>query len=224
WYYGDWVAIVDPIFWLVPLIALAWGAERHWRDLVPVVLLAALIAWLVLRVDGVAGWLRVACVATLGIGAVGWVRHWYGVAARRSVSALAVLVLAVYAVAQAVASVPAKAAARQAAVARFGPAAGWAALTHVGTPFEWEAIAASHDTVAGRSWALPRQLDNPLVQSAVRDTPAGRAFSGFARFLVAEVDSGPDSVVVTLRDARYARPPATGWGVVTVPLPPQASH
>jgi hypothetical protein len=27
---------------------------------------------------------------------------------------------------------------------------------------------------------------------------------------------------VTLRDARYARPPATGWAVVTVPLPVDA--
>jgi len=30
WYYADWVAVVDPFFWLLPLIALAWGAERHW--------------------------------------------------------------------------------------------------------------------------------------------------------------------------------------------------
>src|SRR6267154_2303455 len=29
WYYLDWVAIVDPFFWLVPLVALAWGAERR---------------------------------------------------------------------------------------------------------------------------------------------------------------------------------------------------
>src|SRR3979409_844774 len=30
WYYADWVAIVDPFFWVVPLVALAWGARRHW--------------------------------------------------------------------------------------------------------------------------------------------------------------------------------------------------
>src|SRR5438445_8808834 len=30
WYYADWVAIVDPFFWTVPLVALAWGAHRHW--------------------------------------------------------------------------------------------------------------------------------------------------------------------------------------------------
>src|SRR2546425_6446218 len=28
WYYGDWVAIVDPFFWAVPLVALAWGSRR----------------------------------------------------------------------------------------------------------------------------------------------------------------------------------------------------
>src|SRR5207247_2163149 len=30
WYYADWIAIVDPFFWIVPLVALAWGARRHW--------------------------------------------------------------------------------------------------------------------------------------------------------------------------------------------------
>src|SRR5712691_5061021 len=31
WYYGDWVAIVDPFFWLVPLVALVWGERpRVW--------------------------------------------------------------------------------------------------------------------------------------------------------------------------------------------------
>ena len=29
WYYGDWVAIVDPFFWLVPLVALVWGERLH---------------------------------------------------------------------------------------------------------------------------------------------------------------------------------------------------
>src|SRR2546425_9079982 len=33
WYYGDAVAIVDPFFWLVPLVALGWGGRRHWRPL-----------------------------------------------------------------------------------------------------------------------------------------------------------------------------------------------
>ena len=218
WYYGDWVAIVDPLFWLVPLVALAWGAERHWRDLVPFVLLSILLAWLVLRADEVAGWLRVACTGTLAIGAVGWVRHWFGVASRRRVATLALGLLALYAATQAVASVPVKAAVRRKAVARFGSSAEWAALTRIGTPFRWEPILASLDTVAGRGWALPRHLDDPRVQRALRDTPAGRALGGFARFLIAEVYSAPDDVVVTLRDARYARPPATGWGVVTVRL------
>jgi membrane-bound metal-dependent hydrolase YbcI (DUF457 family) len=97
WYYADWVAIVDPFFWLIPLVALAWGSQRHWRDLLPVVLLSALIAWAVLSADGVPAWLRVGCGAMLALGAVGWVRHWFGVAARRRVAALALLVLACYA-------------------------------------------------------------------------------------------------------------------------------
>ena len=40
----------------------------------------------------------------------------------------------------------------------------------------------------------------------------------FARFLVAEVDSSGDDLMVYLRDARYARAGRAGWGVVSVRL------
>jgi membrane-bound metal-dependent hydrolase YbcI (DUF457 family) len=222
WYYGDWVAIVDPLYWLVPLVGVAWGAERHWRDLIPVVLIAGLVTWPVLYVDVVAGWLRFTCLAILGMGAVGWMRHWFGVAQRRRAALVALLVLAVYTAGQAVASVPVKAAVRRAALARFGPRARWAALTRVGTPFAWQPIFASADTVAGRGWAIPRHLQDPRVAWAERETAAGRALSGFARFLTAEVDSASHGIVIIFRDARYARPPATGWGTVTIPLPSAA--
>lgn len=219
WYYADWAAIVDPLYWLLPLVALAWGADRHWRDLIPLVLVAALItALLVLRADVVTGGLRVACFTVLAVGAVGWVRHWFGFAQRARAAALALLLLALYAGAQAIASVPVKSAIRQAATVRFGARAQWAALTRVGMPFRWNAILASPDTVAGSGWAIPRHLDDPRVRRALREEPVARAFADFARFLAAEVDSGPEGANVTLRDARFALPPATGWGVVTVRL------
>ncbi len=220
WYYADWVAIADPMFWLIPLVGLAWGAERHWRDLVPFVLLAGLILFADLMATTASAWLRWSCVTLVTLGAVGWVRHWYGVAARRQVAALSLALLAAYAGAQAVASGAAKGAVQRAAVARFGADASWAALTRVGTPFEWEPIYASRDTVAGRDWTLPRHLDDPQVQRALRETVGGRALSAFARFLAAEVDSGPHGALVTLRDTRYARTGMAGWAVVTVPLPP----
>lgn len=222
WYYGDWVAIVDPLYWLVPLIGLAWGAERHWRDLTPIVLLAALVTWPVLSVDRVAPWLEGTCLALLAVGAIGWGRHWFGVAQRQRIAALALLVLALYSGAQAVASVPAKATARRGAVVRFGREAQWAALTRVGSPFTWQPVFASSDTVAGPGWAVPRHLRDPRVEWAERNTPAGRALAGFARFLTAEVDSAPPVARIVLRDARYARPPAGGWATVTVPLPARA--
>ncbi len=219
WNYADWVAIVDPLYWLLPLVALAWGADRHWRDLIPLLLVAALVtALLVRRADVVTGWLRVTCFTVLAIGAVGWARYWFGFAQRARAAALALLLLAAYAGAQAIASVPAKAAVRDRATARFGARAQWAALTRVGLPFRWNAMFASPDTVAGSDWAIPRRLEDPRVQRALRDEPAARAFAEFARFLAAEVDSGPQGVDVTLRDARFALPPATGWGVVRVRL------
>src|SRR2546430_2346642 len=49
WYYGDWVAIVDPFFWVVPLVALAWGARRHWAPalayLVTLLGVTTLVSW-----------------------------------------------------------------------------------------------------------------------------------------------------------------------------------
>jgi membrane-bound metal-dependent hydrolase YbcI (DUF457 family) len=219
WYYADWVAIADPMFWLIPLVGLAWGAERHWRDLVPFVLLAALILLGAALVDSAATWLRWSCAAMVALCAVGWARHWFGLVQRRRVAVLSLASLTLYAAAQAVASGPAKRAARATATARFGGTAESAALTRVGTPFEWEPIYASRDTVAGPDWAQGRHLDDPRVQRALRETAGGRAMARFARFIAAEVDSGPRGVSVILRDARYARAGTQGWGVVTVPLP-----
>jgi membrane-bound metal-dependent hydrolase YbcI (DUF457 family) len=221
WYYADWVAIVDPFFWLVPLIALAWGTERHWIPLAAVMVVGGLITFVVARAgaaDIVAPWV-VVVYGALGIAAaIGWVQYWFGPVARRRVAAFALLVLALYAGAQGVAAQAEKAAVRRAATARFGRDARWAALTRVGWPFTWEPIYASRDTVAGDDWRLPRHLDVPAVQRALRDTREGRAMAQFARFLLAEVDSSGDAVTVYLRDARYARVGRDGWAVVTVRL------
>jgi membrane-bound metal-dependent hydrolase YbcI (DUF457 family) len=225
WYYADWVAIVDPLYWLLPLVAIGWGAERHWRDLIPLLLVAALVIGLLwVRTDVVVTPLRLTCYAVVVVGAVGWVRHWFGVVGRQRAAVIGLVVLALYAGVQAIASVPVKAAIRRAATARFGARAQSAALTRVGMPFQWNAMFASPDTVAGSDWALPRHLDDSHVERALRDEPAARAFAEFARFLVAEVDSGPAGVAVTFRDTRFALPPATGWGVVTISLPTGASR
>src|SRR5207245_1779932 len=49
WYSADWIAIVDPFFWIVPLPALAWGARRHWLpalgSIVTLLGLIALVGW-----------------------------------------------------------------------------------------------------------------------------------------------------------------------------------
>lgn len=222
WYYGDWVAIADPVYWLVPLVALAWGAERHWRDLTPIVLLAGIVLWLVLTRDGVAPWLRLTCVALVVAGALGWIRHWFGWGRRRSVAMLALAVLALYTAAQALASVPVKAAAQRDAMRRFGTNAQWATLTEVGYPFTWTTLIASADSVAGTTWTMPRHLEDPAVREALRIAAPARALRGFARFLAAEVDSSSHPTRVTLRDVRYALPPSGGWAVVTVSLPASA--
>jgi hypothetical protein len=222
WYYADWVAIVDPFFWLVPLLALAWGAERHWIPLTAAALVGAVMttAVIVMR-DVVAAWVLVAYGALCLVGAIGWVRYWFGPVARPRAAALALLVLAVYAGAQGVVARGAKGAAQREAERRFGPDATWAALTVAGRPFTWERVSASADTVAGEDWALARHLQASPVVRAVRDTRDGQAMAQFARFLAADVDSSSPGgrgrgLTVYVRDARYAREGRDGWGVVAV--------
>ena len=222
WYYGDWVAIVDPFFWVVPLVALAWGERRHWRPalvyLPALIGVTALVAWW--GADLVVWWVKLVTILAAVAGIVGWERHWFGVVRRRRAAAYGLLVLAVYIGASAVAGTMAKAEARTAATRRFGPDARWAALTIVGRPFRWERLAASTDSVAGPGWAVPRRLDDPAVRAALT-TPSGRAIDQFARFLVATIDSSGGDRRVTLWDARFHRaaPPHPGFAAVVIPVP-----
>ena len=220
WYYADWVAIVDPFFWLLPLIALAWGTERHWIPLAAVLVVGGPISYVVIRARSgdVVAWVVIVYMLLSAIAAIGWVRYWFGPIARRRAAAFALLILGLYAGAQGIAAQFEKAAVRRAATARFGSDARWAALTRVGWPFTWEPIYASRDTVAGDDWRLARHLDAPAVQRALRETREGRAMAQFARFLVAEVDSSGGDPTVYLRDARYARVGRNGWAVVRVSL------
>ena len=221
WYYADWVAIVDPFFWLVPLVALAWGARRHWAPALVYFLTLAGVTMLVLWRYGdlVVWWVRVATVVFAAIGVVGWMRHWFGVAGRRRAAGYGLVVLAVYVAANAAVSVPVKAQTRAAAVQRFGPDASWAALTMLGRPFRWEALSASPDSVVGEGWVVARHLDHRAVRAALL-TPPGRAIAQFARFLAAAVDSSAGGVRVSLWDVRYHAPGsgADGWANVRVRL------
>lgn len=222
WYYGDWVAIVDPFFWIVPLVTLAWGERRHWTlALVYLPALAGvttLVAWRGQEI--VVWWVRLVTILVALTAVVGWERHWFGVARRRLVAAYGLLLLAGYVGATAVAATVVQRQARATATRRFGPDARWAALTVVGHPFRWNALAASADTVAGPGWAIPRGLRDPAVQSAL-DTPSGRAMAQFARFLVASVDSSETDHRITLWDARFYRvaPPRNGFAAVVISVP-----
>lgn len=213
WYYADWVAIVDPFFWLVPLVVLAWGANRHWRPLAGGLALGGLITALMIWNRAlIAPWLMAAYAAVCAVAVAGWIGYWFGPVLRQRAAALGLAFLIAYAGAQAMVAERFKREIRATAQRRFGPDAQWAALTEVGHPFTWEPVFASRDTVASDDWRSPRHLDHPLVQRALRETAEGRAMTIFARFLVASVDSG----VVYLRDARYARVSTGGWAVLRV--------
>jgi len=222
WYYADWVAIVDPFFWLVPLVALAWGSERHWRPLAAVVLVGGFTTWVVFASGEAATWVVVAWVLLSLVAVYGWVAHWAGVAARRRVAAVGVALLGAYALASGIAAWPVKARTARAARQRFGPTARWAVLTRPGRPFTWEPVAAGPDSVAGPDWVVARHLDAPAVRRALA-TPDGAAIAQFARFLTADVDSSGTGTTVYLRDARYALAGRRGWAVVVVRLRPGVS-
>src|SRR3989454_1496263 len=163
WYYADWVAIVDPFFWVVPLVALAWGARRHWAPALAYLLALVGVTTLVLwrGNDLVAWWVQLGIVGCAAAGVVGWMRHWFGVAGRRRAAGDGLGVLVADAAATAGGGGAAKAQARAAAEQRLGPAARWAALPVVGRPFRWEAPSPATGDVAGRGWAVARHLDHP---------------------------------------------------------------
>src|SRR5439155_3947165 len=74
WYYADWIAIVDPFFWIVPLVALAWGARRHWLPALGYVGalfgVTALVLWAPRPL--VAPWVRLAVLGGGVVCATGW--------------------------------------------------------------------------------------------------------------------------------------------------------
>jgi hypothetical protein len=74
-----------------------------------------------------------------------------------------------------------------------------------------------------RSFPRPRH-DDPVL-AAVRATPLGRRFLGWARFPTVQVEEGPGGARVHLIDLRYADRPGAGFGTVTVAAasPPPAS-
>jgi inner membrane protein len=221
WYYGDWIAIVDPVFWMVPLLALAWGARRHWAPALVYLVVLVGVLTLVLGVGRsvVVWWLKLVVIALAVTALLGWTRHWVGVAGRRRAAVGALVVLAAYAAASGLASAVVQARVRASALARFGPGATWAALTVVGHPLHWALVSASADSIAGPGWVVPRHLDDPAVRRALA-TPRGQAIAAFARLLAADVDSSGGGLRVYLRDVRFGPlgQPGGGFGTVTVVL------
>ncbi|HTY06813.1 MAG TPA: metal-dependent hydrolase [Gemmatimonadales bacterium] len=214
-YYGDWVGIVDPLFWLVPLVLLAWGQTRRWPVALGATILTALILLLVFRYSGVATWLRWSCAAVAAAGVVGWHRHWFGPGARRAAAATALLILSGYTLAQAGTAMVLRHRLGAVARARFGPDATYALVTRPGYPFTWDRVMADSDTVAGPGWSVPRHIRLPAVREAL-ETADGRALGGFYRFLAADVDSSGGRTVVYLHNARrgYA------WRGEPITVPP----
>src|SRR2546427_4571159 len=192
WYYLDWVGIVDPFFWLVPLVALAWGAERHWTPLAAVFVVGSTITFFLVRaLDLAATWVLVVFGMVCVVAVIGWIGYWFGPVGRQRAAVLALLLLVAYAAAQAVVATGRKREIRQVAQRRFGPGASWAALTNVGRPFTGEAIYASVDTVAGRDWPLPRHPRAREGHRVITQARAGPALAEFARVPAAEADNEP---------------------------------
>jgi len=217
-YYGDWVAIVDPFFWLVPLVLLAWGQTRRWGVALATAIGVAAILWLVLSYDAVATWVRVACAGVALVGIAGWHRHWFGPGARRAAAATALVILTAYTAAQAVTVTVLKHQLAAQARARFGPQATYALFTRPGFPFSWDPVMASADTVAGPGWSAARHLDQPVVRRAMA-TPEGAAILAFDRFVTAEVDSTRRPPIVYLRETRRAPAGRRGFGIVALTSP-----
>ncbi|HWH04106.1 MAG TPA: metal-dependent hydrolase [Gemmatimonadales bacterium] len=219
-YYGDWVAIVDPFFWLVPAVFLAWGHVRRWTGALGWAVLTLALVAIVLFASfffdrAVATWVSVAAIAIPVLGAVGWHRHWFAPGARRAAAATSLVLLGVYTGAQAVTAVVLKHQLGIEARQRFGPQATYALLTRPGFPFTWTPVMGGADSVGGPGWSVPRHLDSPVVQR-VLTTPRAQAALAFDRFLTADVDSARTPVMVYLRDTHGPSVGRRGFGIVAL--------
>jgi membrane-bound metal-dependent hydrolase YbcI (DUF457 family) len=217
-YYGDWVGIVDPFFWLVPLILMAWGQKRRWPVALTTALCLTPLLWLILTYHAVATWVRVASVATTLIGIIGWHKHWFAPGARRAAATTALIILGLYTGAQALTELVLKHRLGVDARARFGPEATYALFTRPGFPFTWTPVMGSADSVGGAGWSVPRHLTQPVVQQVLR-TREGAAIMAFDRFVTADVDSTRRPTVVYLRETRGPSTGRRGFDVVAL-VPP----
>ncbi|HYK11292.1 MAG TPA: metal-dependent hydrolase [Gemmatimonadales bacterium] len=222
-YYGDWVAIVDPFFWLVPAVFLAWGQVRRWTSAlgwgIIVLALVAIVLFASFFFDrAVASWVDVATIAIPVVGVIGWHKHWFAPGARRAGAATALVVLGLYTGAQAVTSFVVRHDLGVEAQARFGPNATYALVTRPGFPFTWTPVMGSADSVGGPGWSVPRHLDVPVVKR-VLSTPRAQAALAFDRFVTADVDSVRQPPVVYLRDTRGPSVGRRGFGIVALEPP-----
>ena len=222
-YYADWVAIVDPFFWLVPAVFLAWGQIRRWPEALGSALLILTLVSIVLFASlffdrAAARWIDVAAIALALVGVVGWHQHWFAPGARRTAAAAALMVLGLYTGAQAVTELVLKHRLGEQARARFGPQATYALFTRPGFPFTWTPVMGGADSVAGPGWSMPRHLDAPIVQR-VLPTPEAQAILAFDRFVTADVDSTRHPAVVYLRETRGPSTGRRGFGIVALEPP-----
>ena len=225
-YYADWVGIVDPFFWLVPIVFLTWGQVRRWPWALGGGIVTLGLAGIVLFASfffdrAVARWVDVLTLALLVVGVVGWHRHWFAPGARRAAAATALLLLGLYTGAQAVTELVRKHQLGIEARERFGPHATYALFTRPGFPFTWDPVMGGADSVAGPGWSAPRHLDVPVVRQVLH-TPEGVAILAFDRFVTAEVDSTRRPPVVYLRETRQPPRGRRGFGIVA--LEPSSTH
>ena len=222
-YYGDWVAIVDPFFWLVPAVFLAWGQVRRWPwalgSAILTLGLVAIVLWASFFFDRAAArWIDVAVIALAVIASVGWHRHWFAPGARRAAATTALIILGAYTGAQAVTELVLRHRLGVEARTRFGPAATYALFTRPGFPFTWTPVMGGADSVAGPGWSVPRHLDVPVVQRVLH-TPQAQAILAFDRFVTADVDSMRRPAVVYLRETRGPSTGRRGFGIVALEPP-----
>jgi inner membrane protein len=227
-HYGDLVAIVDPWFWVI----LGTGAALPARSRRAKVLwcaLGALLASAIALHAGIelaAGWVLGAAAALAGGAAL----ERRGI--RPAAAALAVFALYLAGTGGERAWVRASAAAR--GIPRVDERVlGVEVLPRIaGGPARWRVLFRSPSALyvadAGlRAWSrgvpplerFEQNLDDPCYRAALSE-PGMAAMSRFARFPFVETRSSPSGCTVLLRDLRYTRRSAAGFGVAVATVPP----
>lgn len=225
WFYGDTLFIVDPWLWLLAGLATFAGA-RDRRALGRAIGVAMALSAIVMFVPGVPRMVRVFWLVGLVLAALASTSA-HTPARARTTARISLALLAAYIAAMFAGNVAARTLARRSPLAH-------GAVTIIAAPlaanpfardvifvfadrYRFALVNLLHASVTPSQPEVMIAGDGPIVAAALA-APTIQGFRNWLRLPSFVVEPRADGYIVTIRDQRYARMNARGFGAVTVEL------